>query len=254
MSSTPIAVAGGNQTVSLAVPTTLDGTSSSDPDGFALTYAWTIKSSPPGSDAVLTGANTATPTFTPDLVGTYRIFLVVTTTDLRTSETNYLRADETAFANVTVPTLTHGWTIPARGQKDWDEFLYNILKDVDTLTPSPGEGVIFSCSPSEWVSQAVYISGTDTVSGALASSPATGPVIGFIAEKPTDTTCRVISTGISTGWESMVAGATYYLDANWPGGINITPPSTPGQVVQKLGVAKNGEHLFIQIDPPVTIS
>ena len=39
-------------------------------------YAWSFLDVPPGSAATLTGANTATATFTPDLLGTYRIQLL----------------------------------------------------------------------------------------------------------------------------------------------------------------------------------
>ena len=58
---TPIALAGAFQTVSSASPVTLNGTASSDPNGAALTYAWTQTG---GTPVTLAGATTATPTFT----------------------------------------------------------------------------------------------------------------------------------------------------------------------------------------------
>jgi hypothetical protein len=58
----PVANAGANQTVDYSVPVTLSGTGSTDPDGDTLTYAWTQTGGTP--NVTLTGANTATATFT----------------------------------------------------------------------------------------------------------------------------------------------------------------------------------------------
>lgn len=57
----PIADAGTNQTVNELSPVTLDGTGSSDPAGKSLTYSWTQIL---GTSVTLSGANTATPSFT----------------------------------------------------------------------------------------------------------------------------------------------------------------------------------------------
>ena len=72
----PIANAGSNQTVTVGTLVTLNGNGSSDPNTppLALTYHWTQTSGP---SATLTGANTATPSFTPTLAGSYVFSLVV---------------------------------------------------------------------------------------------------------------------------------------------------------------------------------
>lgn len=59
------------QTVVAGALVNLSGISSSDADGDSLTYSWVLTAAPTGSAASLTGANTATPTFTADLAGTY---------------------------------------------------------------------------------------------------------------------------------------------------------------------------------------
>jgi hypothetical protein len=74
----PVASAGPDALVASGQVTTLDGTGSVDPNGDTLSYLWTFTAVPPGSirtDADL--ARVASPTFVPDVRGTWRIGLVV---------------------------------------------------------------------------------------------------------------------------------------------------------------------------------
>lgn len=82
----PIANAGADFTIAAPGMTqTLDGSGSSDPDGTALTYAWTIISRPYGSTALLSDPSIAQPSFTPDKKGAYIMQLVVSDGDLSSS-------------------------------------------------------------------------------------------------------------------------------------------------------------------------
>ena len=72
----PNADAGPDQVVTGLGPVTLDGRDSNDPDGMpsSLSYLWWLVSRPAGSaltSDALQDATTATPTFTPDVVGIY---------------------------------------------------------------------------------------------------------------------------------------------------------------------------------------
>ncbi len=73
----PRAVAGGDREVSAGTSVLLDGRSSFDPEGSALTYQWSFAGRPTGSRAVLFGAGTFLASFTPDVGGDYFAQLTV---------------------------------------------------------------------------------------------------------------------------------------------------------------------------------
>ena len=77
LNAPPSADAGPDQTHPVGTTVQLDGTRSSDPDGDALTFAWSLATAPSGSGATLTDATTATPTFVIDKAGAYTVHLTV---------------------------------------------------------------------------------------------------------------------------------------------------------------------------------
>jgi streptogramin lyase len=73
----PIALIAPVAAAITGVAVQLDGTGSSDPENDALTFQWTL-TGPAGSNAALSSASDAAPTFTPDLAGIYSVTLTVT--------------------------------------------------------------------------------------------------------------------------------------------------------------------------------
>ena len=73
----PVAHAGPDQTIAVTQPAFLDGMQSSDANGDALTYQWTITSQPANSSTTLDDPTSAMPSFTVDQVGTYTVTLLV---------------------------------------------------------------------------------------------------------------------------------------------------------------------------------
>ena len=73
----PVANAGPAQSVLISDVVVLNGSGSSDANGDALTYSWTITSKPSSSTAALSSATVVNPTFTADVVGPYILSLIV---------------------------------------------------------------------------------------------------------------------------------------------------------------------------------
>ena len=74
----PTADAGDDISGTLNTSVTLDGSNSSDPDGDALSYQWTLSSNPVGAQISISGADQAQASFVPDVAGTYNFRLKVT--------------------------------------------------------------------------------------------------------------------------------------------------------------------------------
>ena len=73
----PVAHAGPNQTAPVNTTVPLDGSQSSDVDGNALTFQWTLVRSPDGSSVELVNPTTVNPRLTLDRAGTYTVQLIV---------------------------------------------------------------------------------------------------------------------------------------------------------------------------------
>src|ERR1017187_911883 len=72
----PVANAGPDQTGAVGVTVTLNGSGTTNPSGLGtLTYSWAFTSVPIGSQATITNPTSVTPTFVPDVLGTYKITL-----------------------------------------------------------------------------------------------------------------------------------------------------------------------------------
>lgn len=137
----PVANAGLDQNVKNGATVTLDGSGSSDANGDALTYQWTMDARPSQSMATLSSSTVAKPTFVPDVAGMYMISLIVndgslssvadsvTITSSRTNAAPVANAgkDQNVPTNTTV-------SLDGRGSSDADG---DTLKYEWTLTSRP---------------------------------------------------------------------------------------------------------------------
>lgn len=84
----PVARAGTSQEVIAGTAVQLDGSASTG--GSTLAYEWSLLLKPAGSQSVLSGANSATPAFLPDVPGNYLVSLTVISNGVRSSEASAL--------------------------------------------------------------------------------------------------------------------------------------------------------------------
>jgi hypothetical protein len=97
--SAPMANAGEDQNIATTTVVTLNGSASSDADGDAISYSWSLTTVPAGSNASLSDSTNVSPTFTADIDGAYIAQLMVNdgTVD-STANTVTITADTTNSA------------------------------------------------------------------------------------------------------------------------------------------------------------
>jgi hypothetical protein len=140
--------------------------------------------------------------------------------------------------------------------RDLDRLLRAIEDELDWLSLSqgsgggggsggvePGPAGLYACDPSVFDTALVVVDAADHVmltDGLL-------PARGFVTSKPTPTTAIVQYGGEVDGFSDLVPGATYYMSPT-PGHISSEPPSLPGNLVQRIGFAKNTTTIVIRMD------
>ena len=105
--------------------------------------------------------------------------------------------------------------------------------------------------------EALYMRTSDGQVGKASAADGTvenATVVGFANADPTaNSTVKVIVVGIKT-MSGLDAGDLYFLSPSTAGAITLTPPSSAGQAVVRLGEAATTTSLAIQIEPPIKLS
>jgi len=79
-------------------------------------------------------------------------------------------------------------------------------------------------------------------------------VVGFAgSDAAVNGSVKVIVVGLIT-LSSLDAGDLYFLSATQAGAKSLTPPSSAGQAVVRLGEAASSTQFAIQIEPPIKLS
>lgn len=172
--------------VALNSTVALDGRNSIDPNGDALSYSWTFLSRPAGSQAFLSNANIAQPSFIADIGGDYQIQLVV-------SDGEFDSVPVTATIVASAFSITVSWPANSDNPAGYtvyvgttagtaDELVKILVRDAADWTPTAPEAEL----------------GGDTILNALPADSTQACFIvraynGVGLSAPSDTTCVQIS-------------------------------------------------------------
>lgn len=119
--------------------------------------------------------------------------------------------------------------------------------------PGPSTDVTpFGVAGALPVLSTVYVSAADTVALANASAIGTMPVVGIIVSI-LGLVVQVQKDGAIPGFAGLVPGAVYFQSSTTPGGITTVVPALPGQIVQRLGYAKDATTFVAEIDTNITV-
>jgi len=103
----------------------------------------------------------------------------------------------------------------------------------------------------------VYISGGDTVSLANSTNISTSYAIGLALDVAASAgvNIRVALSGhvIKNVLVGATAGTVYYLDPANPGKLTTVVPTTAGEYIVKVGIAKNATDLILMISDPIGV-
>lgn len=213
----PVANAGLDQNVKTGSTVYLDGTASYDPDGDPLTYSWSFVSRPSGSNATLSGASTATPTFVADVDGTYEVASTVSDAELSSTDSVVVTAapNRAPVANAGPDqSVATGSTVQLDGTGSYDP-------DADSITYN----WIFLSKPS---GSGATLSGADT-----AEPTFTADIDGSYEMELT------VSDGELTATDTVIVAAT---TATGPTTVSVT------SITYSTEGGKNGDqHLRIEV-------
>ena len=154
----PTANAGPDQAVTGGLTVNLNGTGSSDPNGDTLTYAWTQTAGPP---VTLSGANTATPSFTTPNANDDLTF------QLQVCDPAAMCSTDTVNITVTVPVIDGSGQVIVNGPVSHTKTSKSFVFKVSNLGSSP-----LTINPAD-VTSSVDVNGTTTGSVSVSGLPLT---------------------------------------------------------------------------------
>lgn len=219
--SPPIANAGADQTAFVGTTVTLDGSSSSDPEGYAITYQWTLSQKPVDSQTSLLNPTSLHPTLAIDKPGSYKVTLVVNdgffasspatviintqnskpVANAGTAQTgkvgDTLILNASASSDVDGDVLSYHWTLPIKPQNS-----NATLNNPNTISPS-----LTLDKPGNYTAQLIVNDGK------IDSTPAT-VVLSTINSKPVAKASAAQSILLTTPATPVLLDGTGSFDAD----------------------------------------
>ena len=131
--------------------------------------------------------------------------------------------------------LKEGFPTFAPLQVGFDATAFENVTEGDALYMRTSDGQVGKATASDGTSEAATV------------------VVFANATAAANTTVKVIVVGLKT-ISGLDAGDLYFLSPSTAGAITLTPPSSAGQAVVRLGEAATTTTLAIQIEPPIKLS
>ncbi|MCB1881453.1 MAG: hypothetical protein KDI54_15605 [Gammaproteobacteria bacterium] len=281
LNSRPLACIQSSSLVQVDDAVSLGGTCSSDADGDALSFQWSLTSSPAGSNPELSDSDTDSATLVPDLPGLYIVQLIVNdgelasvpvtatvTAELPPPSNHDPQIDSTPPAEATVG-QPYVYDVQA-SDPDGDTLQYSLTTAPAGMSIGPASGQIeWTPTDADQAASPVPVTvrvedgrgGSDIQSFAIRVQPGSGliPVPGLVGLARSVAMERIKSARLNLG------AFTYQHNANTPDGevIAQTPvngtPAAIGTAVDllvslgpDLGLPANPETIAPPLDPTVT--
>ena len=149
----PVARAGSDQNVAAGASVTLDGSTSSDPDGTISTYVWSQVS---GTTVTLTNANTSIASFTAPSESSQQTLV------FRLTVTDNDGATHTDDITITVAAMTANQNPVARAGSDQSDIAAGATVNLDGSTSSDPDGTISTYAWSQTSGDTVTLTGGNT--------------------------------------------------------------------------------------------
>lgn len=234
--SAPVADAGDDQDVKTGDTVDLDGGGSTDADGDELTYGWILIIKPDGSSAVLTEADTATPSFTADAEGVYEIGLVVDD-----------GADWSDEDTVVVTATTEQENSPPVADAGDDQRVVegdDVYLDGTGSSDSDGDELTYQWSfTSRPTGSSAILSNEETSTPGFAADVSGNYILSLIVNDGTED-----SSPDNVSIEAVEPGVTLYRDTSSYGSANYSEGSMPYAISGSLSASVSG------IPQPITYS
>lgn len=205
----PVSKAESEKNVTVGTQVTLDGSGSTTASIASLNYNWVIKSKPAGSQAALSNATTATPSFIADVAGQYVIILIVSDGSVNGNE-----ASLTITAAVPPPAAA-GNSAPAANAGTAQTVTFGTVVTLDGSASSDANGDQLSYNWTLTSTPQSSAASTATMIGATTSTPS------FTADKLGSYTASLI---VYDG-KAYSAEATVTITATV---LNVVPVANAG--------------------------
>ena len=136
------------------------------------------------------------------------------------------------------------------------EVLLDLKSTMPTQTVFKVTGYVTTCFENITQGDAVYSRASDGFVGkAIANDTFDKAKVAGIAEttQSSGSEIRVLTRGIVTT-AGLDAGDLYFLSPSTAGAITLTPPSSAGQAVVRVGEASTTTKFAIRVEPPIKLS